>query len=183
MLTKNINQKTLKYVLLLLLIFWVFRKLTMENYTIREVYQRLKSYLPERAAKLMTIHILHETGIRSLDVKIKDKKIDFMSDLSFENVKNNNLLNVKDYKTGKFAKFQSLDDFIKYTLSIYIGITDKKKYKKMLEDAAQYENRDQMIAVFCADLVYYHFCAGADCTYNSLKASLTYLYNAFWNKL
>jgi len=183
MLIKNTNkQNLLKIVLILIIIYLVFKDLIMENYTIREVYQKLKEYLPEKQAKLMILHILHETGIRSLDVKIKNKKIDYMSDQSFENVKNNNLLNMLDYKTLKFAKFATLKNFIEYALSIYIGDYYKKKYKKMLEDATKYD-KEQMIATFCADLVYYKFCIGKDCTYNSLYASFTTLYNQFWNKL
>ena len=107
MLTKNIsNQKIIKVILILILIYLVFRDKLMENYTIRDVYKRLREYLSEKEAKLMVLHILLETGIRRLDVKVKDRKIDFMSDITFENVRNNNLLNIKDWKTFKFHYVQ-----------------------------------------------------------------------------
>ena len=183
MLTKNIsNQKIIKVILILILIYLVFRDKLMENYTIRDVYKRLREYLSEKEAKLMILHILLETGIRRLDVKVKDRKIDFMSDITFENVRNNNLLNIKDWKTGNYAKFSSLKHFIETALSIYIGTDQKMKYRSMLENACKYD-KEQMIAVFCSYLVYYKFCVGKGCSYQELFNSFLSLYNAYWDKL
>ena len=180
---KNINnQRLLKIALILAFIYFVFRNKTMENYTIREVYQKLKEYLSEKEAKLMTLHILLETGIRKLDVKVKDKKIDFMSNITLENVRNNNLLNIKDWKTGNYAKFSSLKNFIETALSIYIGTDQKMKYRSMLKNACKYD-KEQMIAVFCSYLVYYKFCVGKGCSYQELYNSFLSLYNFYWNKL
>jgi len=180
-----------KYVVLLvilIIIFWVLHKSFMDkNYTIKEVYRRLKKYYNEFQARLITLHILLETGIRTLDLPIKQNyKYDYVSDLTLENIKNNNLLNFKAVGNPSiYQKYNSLEDFIVYTTKVWIGATNKKQYARMISDAeiSFIQSGDIKTALwnFAQDLVDYQFTTTNKKT--EIYFGLLSLYNAFWHKL